>query len=800
MSDAPGGSALEVFYSYAQADEALRRQLETRLKSLERQGFIVGWHRGLLPPGANYRRETEQHLQSASLILLLLSPEYIACDECYAEMERALDRYHAGEALVVPVLLRPVEFDDLPVSTLQPLPIDGKAVSEWISRDRAWRDIARGIRHILEHERAEPALSAPTRTRLWNIPYGRNMLFTGRDDLLQQLHDQLTQRQVATLTQPQAIHGLGGIGKTQLAIEYAYRHRQDYQAVLWVNAANREALLGSFLELAALLKLPERTEADHSRVVAATKAWFASHDSWLVIFDNADELSLVESFLPAGDKGHLLLTTRAHAVGLLAHGIEVEQMQEQEGMLLLLRRAKVLASDAPLAQAQEADRQAARAIVCELDGLPLALEQAGAFLEETQCGLSTYLERYRQHQIALLQRRGGTSTQHPDPVATTWSLAFQRVEALDPLAADLLRFCAFLAPDDIPEQLVTGGASELGSHLHPLSKNALRFDEAIGNLLRYSLVKRKRDESVITVHRLVQAIVRTSMEEQTQREWVGRTVRAVNRAFPKVDDYRTWPRWQQLLPHVRTCTNWIDQQEVEVVEAGTVWNETGVYLKQRAQYAEAGTYYQRAIAIGEKMLGLEHPDVAARLNNLALLYAAQGRYEEAEPLLKRALAIGEKVLGPEHLDLANRLNNLGNLYREQGRYEEAEPLLKRALAIDEQLLDPEHSDLGSKLNNLALLYVDQGQYEQAELLYQRALAIDERLLDPEHPTLATRLNNLAALYIDQGQYEQAEPLIQRALAIREKIFGPEHPYTIVVRENLAELLRRRSSQGKREQG
>ncbi len=626
----------------------------------------------------------------------------------------------------------------------------------------------------------------PPSTPAWNIPYLRNPLFTGREDLLQHLHDNLTHNKAATLTQ--AISGLGGIGKTQTAIEYAYRHRDDYRYVLWVNAATRDTIITSFLELATLLKLPERHEQDQNILVAAIKAWFATYDGWwLLIFDNTDNLLLVEDFLPPGGKGHLLLTTRAQAAGTLANAIQVEKLDLQEGMLLLLRRARVLPSDAPLDRASTADRAAAEAIVQEMDGLPLALDQAGAYIEETHSSLSSYLHRYRKHQPAYLHRRGGTGKQHPEPVAKTWSLSFQRVEKLNPPAADLLRFCAFLAPDAIPEQLILDSASKLGPRLKGIANDASLLDEAISTLFRFSLVKRNRDETTLSVHRLVQAVLRNSMDTQTQQRWAERTIRAINHAFPDAKDYRNWPRSQRYLPHAQACVTLIIAWQFAFPEAGRLLNQVGYYLDNHAQYAEAELLFKQAIAIGERVLGPEHPTLAIRLNNLANLYLNHGKYTEAEPLYQRAIAIDEKASGPEHPTLAARLNNLATLYTKQGKYTEAESLYRRAIAIDKQALGPEHPHLAKDLNNLATLYTNQGKYTEAEPLYRRAIAIGEQKLGPEHPTLATRLNNLALLYWNQGKYTEAEPLYQQAIAIDEKALGLEHPHLARDLDNLALL-------------
>ncbi len=218
-------------------------------------------------------------------------------------------------------------------------------------------------------------------------------------------------------------------------------------------------------------------------------------------------------------------------------------------------------------------------------------------------------------------------------------------------------------------------------------------------------------------------------------------------------------------------------------------NEQVTQLYQQGQYAQAIPLAQRVLAIREKSLGLDHPDVAQSLNNLAALYMAQGNYAAADPLLKHALIIVEKALGLNHPNVATNLNNLALLYQNQGNYAAAVPLYQRALAILEKALGANHPDVATGLNNLASLYQDQGNYMAAEPLYQRALSITERTLVPSHPDVATSLNNLASLYRDEGNYAAAEPLHKRALAIREKALGPDHPDVATSLNNLANLYR-----------
>jgi tetratricopeptide (TPR) repeat protein len=643
----------------------------------------------------------------------------------------------------------------------------------------------------------EPASTPAELECFWNVPFNRNPFFTGRADLIDTLHRLLSRDRSVALTQSHALTGLGGIGKTQTAVEYTYRYRDEYRAILWVRAANLETLVADYVSLASLLKLPGQDASDQMAIVAVVKRWMALNGAWLLILDNADELPLLADFLPSGGQGHVLLTTRSQATGKIAESLPVEKMDMNEGMLLLLRRAKLLASDAPLDNSTRTLRMQAQSIVEELDGLPLALDQAAAYIEETGCRLGVYLDLYQQRRSALLKRQSSVSTDYPHTVANTWSLCFQKVEQADPAAADLLRMCSFLDPDAIPEAMLMEGSTELGQVLGPVVADPFLLNEAIQVLRRYSLVKRDPDAKLLNLHRMVQVVLRDGLDEQTQRQWAERTVRAVNAAFPEVS-FKTWPHCELCLPHVHACAELIGQYRLSFPEAARLLHQAGIYLRDRGLYEQAEPLLQSALAISEQVLGSEHPDTARSLNDLGWLYYHQGKYEQAAFLYQRALVIREQVLGALHPETATTLNDLALLYENQGKYEQAEPPLQRALTIREEILGPEHPDVGESLNNLAILYYHQGKYEQAEPLYQHALSIREQVLGPEHPDTAQSLDNLAVLYRYQGKYEQAEPLHQRALAIFEQVLGPEHPDTAIALHNLAQLSSARGEYEKAE--
>jgi tetratricopeptide (TPR) repeat protein len=551
-----------------------------------------------------------------------------------------------------------------------------------------------------------PSSHPSTPERVWTVPYQRNPFFTGREDLLTQLHDQLRTTNATALTQSQAMSGLGGIGKTHIALEYAYRYQDEYTYVLWLSAHSTDSLLTEFITLADLLHLPQPEKDEHYqiRLIALVKQWFVQHERWLLILDNADHFNAINAFIPTGGKGHLILTTREHSTGSIAK-IPIEKMSKEEGISFLLRRAKLPLSGASDGNAHIArqNRTQAAAIVQALDGLPLALDQAGAYLEETpSCSLSDYLVHYHHQRQKYLARRGRTSPEHAS-VRATFLLCFTQVMEQNALAADLLRCLVFLDPDDIPEALLQTGAVELGPQLQTMTVDTSLLGEAISELLRYSLVYYNKERQACSMHRLVQAVLKDEMPAEERHLWAERVVRALNHAFP-ASDVSTWQQCQRYLPHAQVCVTWIKQEHMMFPEAANLLNLIAFYLDDLALYAQALPLYQRALAIREQTLGPTHPDTAGSLNNLAAFYRSQGQYEQAEPLHLRALAIREQALGPTHPSTAIGLNNLAGLYKSQGKYEQAEPLYQRALAIMEKMLGPNHPNTKTvRANHFSLL-------------------------------------------------------------------------------------------------
>src|SRR6266568_1125947 len=635
----------------------------------------------------------------------------------------------------------------------------------------------------------------------WHVPFPRNPFFTGREEILEALHTQLGVDRTVALTQSTALHGLGGVGKTQIALEYAYRHAFEFNAVFWIEAETSESIISGLLAVAEVLQLPGRDNKDQQRVIAAVQRWLTTHSQWLFIWDNVEDLDLLNRFLPPTRTGALLITTRYQALGTLARSTDLLPMELEEGMLFLLRRARVMDTEATgeqvhqLAMKMPSQYAAAVDMVTALGGLPLALDQAGAYIEETKCGLSGYLLRYEQQRMRLLERRGGPSSDHPNSVTATFLLAIEQVEREQHGAVDVLRMCALLHAEAIPEELFMAGGAYLGSELAALAADSFQFDQTIAFLENLSLVQRQPETRTLSLHRLVQVVLKEHMPEAIRRLWVRRMLRTLSQLFPSDEKTQAnyWQSCERLLPHALACLAQSEQEVGEEVLSIPLLSHVATYLSDCSRYAEAEALFQRAIRRGEQVLGVDHPQVGEAICGLATLSWRQGKYGEAEPLFQRAIHLGEQMLGVDHPQVGTALHGLAILYAEQGKYAEAEPLHQRALHIRERALGAEHPQVAAVLHNLAVDYSEQGRYEEAQSLFQRVLQIWEQTLGPEHPRVAEALQGQANLFLAQGQDEQARPLLLRALQTRERSLGPNHPK---IAEPLRDLAILEQRQGK----
>ena len=667
---------------------------------------------------------------------------------------------HGGQVLLSSVTAALVRASPPPGVTLADL--GDHVLKDIEGAERVYQLVADGMQRDFPELRSQ-------NMQAWLVPEAMHTrYFTGRDDILSKLRQQLVQHHRAALS------GLGGAGKTQTAIEYAIRNRAEYpDGVFWVNAETVGGITSGFVEIAKALHLPAADSNDQEAVVADVLAWLNHHDGWLLILDNVDQREAVRRFVPEHDRGDILITSREPALSELGvpRALEIRDLESEEAVNFLLARTGCDDADAD-------DRAAAAELAAELGNLPLALEQAAAYVAETGARFSAYLGAFRKRRVGLLEKAGGMVAHAT--VAVTWEANFEAVVQASPAAADVLRIGAFLSPDAIPFEVFLDGAKVLGEAFAQAlaDPDELSMAEVLRPLSRYSLVRVDTASSSFSVHRLVQEIVRDALAESERPAYVERAVAALAAAIPEIG-FERWQQHDRLVAHVIAIAGWIDACSLQSRACYRVLNDTGRYLLQRGRYGDAEPLLNRALAIAETAFADAGDDVAAALNNLGILRLFQGRHAEALAIHERALSIRER--NRDDASTVASLVNLGNVLFSMGRYGDAEPIYRRARAIGEPLFGRDDPRVANAVNNLAETYARQGRYAQAEPLFKESLASRERALGPDHPHVALSLNNLGELARLQGHDTVAKPLFERALAIRERAYGNGH-------EELAESL------------
>ncbi|HYC93256.1 MAG TPA: FxSxx-COOH system tetratricopeptide repeat protein [Thermoanaerobaculia bacterium] len=705
-----------VFVSYAHEDEKLKDELLKHLRVLERQGVIEAWHDRLIAAGSAFGEEIRERLEASSVVLLLVSPDFLASDYCWdEEMTRALQH---GRAL--PVILRPCAWQDAPFAHLTAAPTDGKPVTSWKNRDEAFFDV---VKHIKRAVAGAPSVSAPSIT---NLP-PRNPNFTGRKDLLSRLHSALMKDRKAAVVQ--ALAGLGGVGKTQLAIEYAHAH--DYTIRWWIRSEQTTTLAADYAALAEPLRLPERRAADQNAIVQAVKRHLERTSGWLLLFDNVETPEDVAPFLPSG--GHVIVTSRNPAWRGVAAPIDVDVMERGEAIDLLLQRSGA------------ADRDAADRLAAALGDLPLALDHAAAYVDETKISLDAYLGLFTTRRSELPASQA---------VAATLNLSLGK---LDAPARELLTLAAFLAPENIPREL-------LGERLtDPLQLNA-----AIAALRRYSLVTATPDS--ISVHRLVQFAVRDRLSPEQEREWVRAAMRLLAAVTPRApEDSRTWSRFAVLLPHVRTLVDIALERGVENDDFVVAGAHTTGYVIRRDDYPGA-----LALLLKLERLTRNEQLLVALQFGMGGINGLAGAPESAVETLREVLALHRRRDGEVSPVVVYDLATLSGALVNLGRYDEA---LETAREAERGLSRCQGGDLKmlqsvvKSILGVALGYAT--RYEAAREALEEALALLEELYGPDNGNMVTIRRSLGMVLMELGEVERAKAELERAVAIARATSGDD---------------------------
>jgi tetratricopeptide (TPR) repeat protein len=649
---------------------------------------------------------------------------------------------------------------------------------------------------------------------VWNIGQRRNIHFVGRQ---QNLHD-LEQALSDPNRKPQSLIGGGGCGKTALAIEYAYSHQEHYDIVWWIRADSQATITADLAALAPRLARSGQNFDDPRQACNAALEELRQRDRWLLIFDNARKAEDIDPFLPAHSAGHILITSVNPHWQTIARIQPVNAWLRQESLEFLRLRMGGME-----------ERHAADQLAAALGDLPLALDQAAACMTQAQITITQYLKDYENLWAELLGR-GRPMGSYPVHAAIAWELSFRRIEALNPVAAQLLTLCGFFSPDDIPLSMIENGSAELPHELAYGILETVTRGDALNLLDRFSVAR--TGEGVISIHGVIAAMAQDRLDTEERGKWAAVALRIASAGFAfDSQNPITWRSCGEVLPHVLCATMHAHGAGVVPREVLEMLSRIGRFLLKQGNYSEArsllemaycmvdsaygdrsvqaadicnnlarvrhrlgdlsgaSALYEIALDIDRNNYGEDDPHLATIANNSAMTLVELGRLDEARERFEWAVGVYRKSYAKNHPKIASVMNNLGFVLMQLQDYPSARHWLEQSLTITESTFGPNHPQAACIAVNLGAALRAQGRFDVARKLFDRAMLIDQTAFGSNHPAIARDLLNLAQLLSDQENFDEAVKLLERALAITEASFGPEHRETVLCLKELGRALR-----------
>jgi tetratricopeptide (TPR) repeat protein len=631
-----------------------------------------------------------------------------------------------------------------------------------------------------------------------SLPYEKNYDFIGRFAETNTIHI-IFQENKCTNIVTVTLSGMGGIGKTQIALEYAYRYRKYYTGgIYWLQSDSLELFLLSIKELADEL-IPDQSQNINELDILARilKKHLENQSKWLLIIDNADDLSICREYLPSKGNGCILITTRLsdNVIDPQWNTIVIKSFSNSDSNQFLQKRVK---------QEYESDPEGAKQLIDKLGRLPLALDQAVGYIVENKLTFRQYLEKYKDIEEGkkLREAVGFLSGEHVS-VYTTYLMALEQTVANFFVAVELIRICAFLHNETIQEVLFTENPAIWGNELAQQLKKPLGFSELCSHVTRYSLMQWNAQKKFLIIHPVVQQVIRGELSPDKQKEYLEKAIIALNSIYPEEEQINFGLRdilnesirdilneSSRLFPHVYNIFNWVNSYEIILPELARLIYKAGCYLMIICQYENAEQFYNLALEISRKIHNANPTEqtelpVANSLNNLAELKEIQSLYQDAKSKFEEALEIRVRCLDEDNYLIGQSKHNLGRLNFHLGQYSEAYKLYQEALQINLANIDiVKHRKntfrketlnalLARSYNDIAKLYFTQADYDLAEKNYLEAQKINEKRLGKTHPHYASNLDNLGDVYLAQGLSDQAESCYSQALEIRRNYLRGE---------------------------
>jgi tetratricopeptide (TPR) repeat protein len=607
---------------------------------------------------------------------------------------------------------------------------------------------------------------------LHNLPAPGNPVFVDRLDDLAELDAVMSEEPPVA---PPVVHGLGGTGKSTLALHFAHRNRERYNPVWWISADSPVSVTSGLAELAARLDPYANLTAKTSTEAAAwAVGWLQAHDGWLLVLDDADSPRSLESVLgPLTGGRHLITSRRATGWHRVARPLRLALLPPDAALDLLMQ---------VIDPGDDADRVVLERLAAELGYLPLALEQAAAYIQHTAITPAAYLDRLRRYPARMFAASADSDaageSDRQRTVARIWQLSLQAIAGELPLAGEILRTLAWFSPDPIPRDLA-----------YQLHDDPLTVDEALALLNAYSMIT--LTPQAITIHRLVQAVSRIPDPADPQRtsDAIGqardRAAQLLLDVLPEnpLFNVATWPRWRELLPHATALTGHITPDQDTPVTAGILRAASG-FLQGDGHFDQAVAAASRAVDAYQRLQGPDALDTLMARSFLASAYRAVGNLAIAGPLHQQNLADTARVLGEDHPETLVARANLAYLYAMQHDEHRALELHERNLADYQRVHGPDHPHTLNARANLASSFRATGDLPRAIELHEQSVRDYARVFGPDHSETITARSNLAYAYQLIGDLDRAIPLHRQVLADRERLYGPAHHYTELARQLL----------------
>jgi tetratricopeptide (TPR) repeat protein len=575
---------------------------------------------------------------------------------------------------------------------------------------------------------------------------------------------------------------LGGIGKTTLAIEFAYQFQSQYSFIAFLDAGTPHVLDSSLLGLAEHLTLQGST---NSEKLIQLQHWLANQPGWLLICDNVDDefaREAVTNFIPSICQGYVLITTRDARPTTVEFKVKLPDFSPDEAVEFLFKRTS-------------SDREAtsikfAELVAKELGYLPLALEQAGALIHVKQWTYERYLKKYKEHSLDLLKQGAAyanlsTMEKKLKQVAVTWSMNLEEIQAKDTRFKEFLNLIAFMAPERIPFEWIYQGLAKTEFEIYSSLMDSDEVSDFLVDLNIYSLLHVEKNG--FQLHRLVQEVIRYPLEPKEKEHYHLCCIKALIETAPNINEFHNWSKLYYIHAQFLTESTLNHQQEKTAILS----NLAGYYAHNiLSDMNAAEIHYQNDLRIQESLFDITHSTTLRAYNNLGCFYRDIGKVQQGKMLLQKVLSIREAQGNDvEPIALANSYNNLALVFQIERDYKQAKKLFKKSLKIRQAEYGKSHPVTAKIYNNIGCLYQEFGRYKQAKPYLQKVLQIYEAHFSENHPDTIYACNNLGAIYLQLGKLEEAKPLLLRAMDFRQKLFGGRHHLTLTTYNNLGMLYK-----------